>query len=524
MDDYQLSEIGKCADNPLYFINNYCQIVSLNDGVVLFKTFDYQNEFIELVNNNRFVISKQARQCGKSTICAAYILWYVLFCSEKRNAAISSNEMKGAVEILDRIKDMYELLPDWMRSKPKCWNKRKIQFSNGSCVIAGSATKAGLRSLTISLLLIDELAWIDKSKWNAFYTSSFSTVTSGKKTKIIAISTPNGENHFAELYRNAESGKSGWKHLSVDWTRHPDRDEEWKRVTLAGMTGDKNRQFAQEHAVEFLGSSATLLSADILSILAPAPKLKSSETISIFENPLQNEKYVISVDCSEGIAEDSQSFSVIKIIKDGKYFKGDQVATFDDNNMSPDQLPYILAEYGRLYNNAYILLELASTGPEVAKILFEEIEYENIVMVTNTRGSEQFGIVPTTKTKRIGCAEFKSLVESSSLNIRCDKTLEQLRRFIRVNKSYAADKGYHDDLVMTLVNFSYMTKQEDFKSNILDFLQKKQTTSNDFILPDVVYTPQPVVENKRPVNYGNGTFYIGKLQDLDASDLAAFMG
>ena len=521
MDDFQLSEIDKCANSPLYFINTYCKIVNIDEGIIPFKTYDYQDEFINLIHNNRFTVVTMARQLGKSTSAGAYLLWFMMF-NPNKMAAIVANEARVAQEILDRVKDMADLLPDWMRSKPRIWNKRRIQLANGSGCIAAAATKAGLRGFTIHTMLIDELAHIDKTKWDAFYTSSFSTIASGNSTKIIAVSTPNGLNAFFDIFSEAESGTSGWKHLKIAWNKHPKRDEEWKRVTLAGMTGDKNRQFAQEHECEFHGSSKTLLCADTLAVLASSEPIKKSEQIYIFENPLQNQNYVITVDSSEGIGEDSQAFSVLKIIKDGAYFKADQVVSFKDPDLAAEQFPYILAKYGTMYNNAAILIELASTGTEIINILFDEIEYENIVF-SRTNKREHMGLKQTVSSKRIGCAEFKSLVESGALNIRCSRTLAEARRFIRHNNSYAADKGYNDDLIMGLVNFSYMTKQDDFKSNILEYLQKKTSVTNDFLIPDILYSQIPTIENKRPVNYGNGTFYVGKLQDLDAADLAAFM-
>ena len=521
MDSNQLEEIAKCASDPLYFINTYCKIVSLDDGVVSFKTYDYQDEFINLIHNNRFTIATMARQLGKSTSCGAYILWYMMF-NPKKAAAIVANETKLAQEILDRVKDIYELLPDWMQAKPKVWNKRRIQLGNGSTCIAAAATKAGLRGGTINLLMIDELAWIDKNKWDLFYTSSFSTITSGKKTKIVAISTPNGLNAFYEMFTAAKDGTSGWSWLSVPWYRHPERDEAWKQTALAGMTGDKERQFAQEHELAFHGSSKTLISASTLTELVSIAPIKKSDEISIFENPIVNENYVLCVDTSEGIDSDSQAFSVLKLIKDGEYFKGEQVTTFKDSNTSPDQFAYILANYGKMYNNAWILIERASTGAEIIKTLFEEIEYENIVF-TKTNNRDHMGMLPTAKTKRIGCAEFKSLIESGSLKINCEKTLNELRRFVRVNNSYAADKGYHDDLVMGLINFSYMTKQEDFQSNILDFLKKKKTISEDYLIPDIIHSDIPVIEKKIKVHSHTGSFLVGDVRELDSDELAWLM-
>jgi hypothetical protein len=527
MQPYEIqAEIIKCAASPIYFINTYCQIVSTDKGIVPFKTHEYQNEFIKLVHENRFISAMMARQMGKSTTMAAYLIWFMMF-NTKKDVGIIANEAKVAQEFLYRMKDMFTRLPDWLKgslirsldgsiswdtSPCKVWNKRSIEIQNGSRAMAGPPTAAAVRGFSLSICVIDEVAHIPTTKWEEFYESTYHTISSGNESKIIYVSTPKGLNHFYTIHEAAKSGESDFKYIEVPWHIHPDRDEAWKARTLSKMTGDKELKFSQEHAIQFLGSAKTLVKPESIKDLIAKTPIYKTDYISVFENPVNNARYALTADCSEGIGEDYQAFSIIKI-ENSQYT---QVFTFADNNLSPTEFAHIQAKYGKRYNNAHILVEKASTGGEVIKELFDELDYENIVY-TKIKDREEMGLTPTVKTKRDGCMEFKQMIENGLMTINCKKTIEEIRRFNRVGRSYQAEHNYHDDLIMGLINFAYLTKQDEFRD---EFSVVKRRVTIDRDEYDTPYESK-LPDVKPKVEYGR--IETLSIRDLGSAERMSFM-
>lgn len=517
-DDIQIdyaAEIDRCVIDPIYFINTYLKIVSIDKGVVPFKTYQFQEDFINLIQNNRFVTAMMARQMGKSTTVAALALWYMMFNPDKV-VAILANLDKVAKEIINRLKEMYKRLPEWMQDKPKEWNKTKIVLSNGSVCLAGPATANSISGFTVSLLIIDEVAKVNKTVWDEFYESSYPTIVSGLTSKIVLISTPKGLNHFYEIHNGAKKADSNFKWIEAPWHCHPDRDEKWKAQTLSGMTGNKQRQFAQEFDITFHGSSKTLIRMEDLPKLVSDVPMLETEIVSIYEEPEKGQTYLITVDCSKGIGEDKQAFS---IIKSGTVF--DQVVTFADPDIKPKPFAQVLYRYGKKYNNAFVLIEQASSGDEVANELFEQLQYENVVFTVGKGGREEIGLVPTKKTKRVGCSAFKDMVEDDSIKIRCARTINEIRRFVQKNDSYAAETGCNDDLVIGLINFAYMTKQEDFMDTLIEARVKPKIVVEDekYLLPVFVEFDTPLVVNRVNSSSDNRFHH---LIEVDYSDRLGF--
>lgn len=220
----QIKEYVKCARNPVYFIESYCKVVSLDRGIVPFKMFDYQKRIVDTVHNHRFTIGKLFRQSGKSTIMAAYILWYVSFNANK-TACILGNKQAIAAEILSRVQYMHELLPNWLKQGVSVWNRLSVNFENGSKVFCASSSASSVRGHSINLLMLDEFAFLPNDKADEFMASVFPTLSSSKDSKIIIISTPNGMNHFAKIWLEAEEGKNNFVTVEGKWQEA--RDQEW---------------------------------------------------------------------------------------------------------------------------------------------------------------------------------------------------------------------------------------------------------------------------------------------------------
>ncbi len=463
----QASELAKCRKDPIYFIRNYVKIISLDDGVIPFKMWPFQERFIECVNDNRFVIAKMPRQVGKTQTSASYILWCVLF-KKAYTVAILANKMDQAQEIMDRIQMSYENLPMWMQNGVVTWNKRRIELENGSKVFASATSGSAIRGKSVNLVYLDEFAHIDRNLQQKFFTSTYPTISSGKKTKVIITSTPNGYEQFAKIWMDAEEGRNSYVPFPVHWSDVPGRDDNWKKQTIENTSEE---QFRQEFEVEFIGSSATLLSPAALANLNYKEPIRKNNNIRIFEEPQKNHRYFIAVDTARGVGGDFSAFVVVDVTK----FPYSVVATYRDNAVEPMIYPNFIDYASKVYNNAYILVETNDVGAQVADILNYDLENENILMVTQNGRKGQvlgagfgstkprFGVKTSPAVKRIGCFALKGLIENNQLFTNDYEILQELMTFVLDGQHYEAEYGKHDDLVMCLVLFGWASTQKYFK-------------------------------------------------------------
>lgn len=467
----QVSEYLKCSEDPVYFINNYCKIVTLDHGLQPFKLYDCQINKIKVIHENRKVILMEGRQQGKTTTSAAYILWFTLFQGNK-TVAILANKAAAAREVLSRYQLMYEHLPKWMQQGVTTWNKGDIELENGSIVFTAATSASGIRGKSVNLLYVDECAIIPNSVADAFFASVYPTISAGQTTKILLSSTPLGYNHFWKFWNDAENDRNGFTHLFIPYSEIPGRDEKWADEQHR-LLGDL--KFNQEVLCKFLGSSLTLVNAKTIGEMSPSPPIYSNEGLDIFEKPVkQNDKrkgntYCVVADTAKGVGGDYSAFVVI----DMTTIPYRVVAKYRDNRISPLLYPSVIYKVAKEYNEAYVLIEINSSE-QVADILYSEYEYDNIVMVTRSSdgqtisggfggGKTQLGVVTDKKIKRIGCSNFKTLVEEKKLIIPDSDIISEISTFIQVKNSYAADDGYHDDLVMPLVLFSWAMTNQYFK-------------------------------------------------------------
>ena len=461
----EIEEYLRCADDPIYFIEGYCKIVTLDHGLQPFKLYDCQKNKVKIIHENRKVILMEGRQQGKTTTSAAYILWYTLFQGSK-TVAILANKATAAREVLYRYQIMYENLPTWLQQGVTTWNKGDIALENGSIVFTSATSTSGIRGKSVNLLYVDEAAIIPNNVAEQFFTSVYPTISAGETTKILLSSTPLGYNHFWKFWNDAENDRNGFVNLFIPYWDIPGRDEAWasEQRRLLGEL-----KFNQEVLCNFLGSSLTLIASDSIAQMSASPITYQKDGLDIYENVEKDHAYCIVADTAKGVGGDYSAFQIIDITQMPYRIVG----KYRNNEISPLLYPSVLYRVGREYNEAYILIEINSSE-QVAEILYAEYEYENIISVSRTPQGQvvnggfggnktQLGVITDKKVKRIGCSNFKSLVEEKKLIINDADTIAEISTFIEKRNSYSADEGYHDDLVMPLVLFSWLTTNSYFK-------------------------------------------------------------
>ena len=478
----QIEEYIKCAKDPVYFIQKYIKVVSLDKGLVPFHLFDYQEDMVNKIHNNRFIIAKLPRQSGKTTTVTSYLLHYILF-NQSMNVAILANKQATAKDILARLKLAYEYLPTWLQQGIKEWNKYSIALENGSRVLAAATSSSAIRGGSYNCILLDEYAHVPTNVAEEFFSSVYPTITSGQTTRVIMISTPKGLNMFYHFWKGAQSKQNEYVPIEVKWNQVPKypggplRDEAWKQETIRNSS---ERQFQEEFICDFIGSSNTLISSEKLNTLTwVRPLSKTNDGLTLFVDPVKETEttplhtYFIVVDVARGQGKDYSAFTVIDITQ----MPYKIAAKYRNNIVSPLLFPSIIRSLGKRYNDAYVMVELNDIGSQVADILHRDLEYENLIK-SNMRGrrgqiisegfgnskNQQLGIRTSQVVKKLGCSVLKNLIENDKIIIEDAEIIEELTTFVSTNTSFSADSGYNDDLVMTLVLFAWSTRQEFFKN------------------------------------------------------------
>ena len=451
----KVQEYAKCMANPAFFAKNHIKIINLNEGLVPFDLYPYQEDMFEHFKNNRFSVLLACRQSGKSISSLAFLLWYALF-NPEQTIAVLANRGATSREMLGRITLMLENLPFYLQPGCKTLNKTSIEFSNNSRIIAESTSSSSIRGFSVNLLFLDEFAFVEKAA--QFYTSTYPVISSGKESKVIVCSTANGiGNQFHKIWEGAVQGVNEYKPFRVDWWDVPGRDEKWKEETIANTS---EIQFDQEFGNTFFGTGQTLISPQTLLSLKAARTLKILESgdMMMYEGPQRESQYVICVDVAKGRGQDYSTFNVIDI--SSRPFK--QVAVYRNNLISPILFPDIIYKYANLYNEAYVIVENNDAGMLTCHGLHQDLEYENLHMESVVK-SGGVGVEMTRRTKRIGCSGFKDLMEAGKLEIVDEQTIMEISTFEVKGASYEASDGNHDDLVMNLVMFGYFVSTSAFK-------------------------------------------------------------
>ena len=463
----QVEEFVKCSQDPVYFIVNYIKIISLDKGLVNFDLYDFQADMVNKFHENRFNIAKLPRQSGKSTVVTAYLLWYTLF-NDNVNVAILANKAATAREMLQRLQLSYENLPNWMQQGVVNWNRGSLELENGSKIMAASTSASAVRGMSFNIIFLDEFAFIPTHIADEFFSSVYPTISSGKSTKVIIISTPKGMNMFYKLWHDAEKGKNEYTTTEVHWSQVPGRDAEWKEQTIKNTSEE---QFNQEFECEFLGSVNTLITSSKLKILAYDDPLTSSAGLDIFEEPIEGHDYVCTVDVARGITKDYSAFTII----DTTEIPYKLVAKYRNNKIKPLLFPNIIHQVCTQYNHAYTLVEVNDIGGQVADILQFDLEYDNLLMCSmrgragqvvgqGFSGSKvQLGVKMSTTVKKTGCANMKQLIEDDKLIFTDFDIITELTTFIQKGQAWEAEEGCNDDLAMCLVIFSWLATTDYFR-------------------------------------------------------------
>ena len=470
-------EFLKCKDDPVYFAKKYIKIVSLDEGLVPFNLYPFQEKLVNNFHRERFNICKMPRQTGKSTTVVSYLLHYAIF-NDSVNIGILANKAKIAMDLLGRLQTAYENLPKWMQQGIIAWNKGSLELDNGSKILAASTSASAVRGMSFNILFLDEFAFVPNHVADDFFASVYPTISSGTSTKVIIVSTPRGMNHFYRMWHDAERGTNGYIPTEVHWSEVPGRDEAWKAQTIANTS---EQQFKVEFECEFLGSVNTLIAPSKLKNLIYDAPITKNAGLDIYEDSIKDHNYMITVDVARGLGNDYSAFIVFDITQ----FPYKVVAKYRNNEIKPMLFPNIIHSVAKGYNNAFLLIEVNDIGDQVASILQYDLEYDNLLMAS-MRGrngqvvgqgfsgkKSQLGVRMTAAVKKLGCSNLKTLIEDDKL-LTCDyEIISELTTFSQKHNSFEAEEGCNDDLAMCLVIFAWLVAQDYFKEMTDNDIRKR---------------------------------------------------
>ena len=501
----QVEEFVKCAQDPFYFIEKYMKIVTIDSGVQVIKLYDFQREMINKFVNEKFILAKCARQSGKTIGVESFILWSILF-KDNYRVGMFANKFDTSKKILKEIKYSYEQLPMWLQQGVVTWNKHSIELENGSSITSSSTSGDAGRSRTYNLVFLDEFAFVPDYVAADFFTAVYPTISSGKNTKVIIISTPNGLNFFYRMWIEAQEGRSKYQLFEANWRAVPSRDDAWADETLANV-GEK--AFQQEYECDFLGSSNTLISTTkIKEMVWKRPVKRYQGGLAVYEEPKPRNQYIITVDVSRGIGKDYSAFTVINVSE----FPYNVVAKYQNNEISPMVFPNTIYETATHFNQAMVLVEVNDIGEQVGAILYNDLEYEDLIMTehggrkgqrisSGFGGNVYYGVRMTSNVKKIGMANLKTMIESDKLLIHDVDIITELSTFVQKRNSYEAEEGYNDDLVMCLIIFGWVSNQEYFKELTNSDIRKKLEKEREQEIMESTLPPGFVVNGEEEESF-----------------------
>ena len=496
-----IAEWKRCRKDIIYFAETYCAITHIDYGTIKVQLRDYQKDMLKIMHENRMSVHKLSRQLGKTTAVAIFLAHYVCFNKDKA-VGILAHKGSMSVEVLERTKQAIELLPDFLQPGIVEWNKKSIVLENGSSIGAYASSPDAVRGNSFSFIYIDEAAFIPA--WEDAWLAIQPVISSGRESKLIMTTTPKGLNHFYDIWQSAVEGKSGYMPYEAVWHSVKERlynkadifDDgyEWSFQAIAGSSLE---QFLQEHNAEFFGNSGTLIRSTTLSRLS-FMDVVSDNGFYQFEQPKEGRKYVATLDCSEGRGQDYHAMQIIDITE----FPYKQVAVYHSNTAAHLILPDIVFKYLMMYNECPVYIELNSTGVSIAKSLAMDLEYDNIICDSFI----DLGMKQSKRSKAMGCSALKDLIEKDKLIINHKGTIQELRTFSEKGVSWAAEEGFHDDLVMSLVIFGWLTTQEKFAEYAgkdemriaSEIFRKELDEMGDEYAPVVIYDGANGIEEYRP--------------------------
>lgn len=459
------AEFEQCCDpdsGPMYFIRNFMRIQHPTKGAIPLDPFDYQVDLVNTYHNYRWSINLCGRQLGKTTMAAAYLLWYAMFIPDS-TILIAAHKGAGASEIMLRIRYAYENCPDHIRAGVTEYNKGSITFDNGSRIVSTTTTETTGRGMALSLVYLDEFAFVKPRIAAEFWTSLSPTLSTGGK--CIVTSTPSSdEDTFAQIWFQAnqtydeygnqqEIGANGFKAFKATWDQHPDRDEAWARAERLRITDER---FEREHNCNFISADETLINGFKLADMNGIDPLFKQGQVRWYRRPSPACMYVVSLDPSIGTGGDSAGIQVLELPS------MIQVAEWQHNKTPIEGQMRIMMDIMHYIRDQgahriYWSVENNTVG-EAALVVIRDTGEENFPgeflsepRKAGVSKTYRKGFTTTSKNKLEACVALKRFIEQGKLTVTSKPLVSELKNFVAAGSSYRAKTGYTDDLVMSMV-------------------------------------------------------------------------
>lgn len=442
-----IDELRKCKKDPIYFMHNYVKVMHPTLGQVPLVLYPYQHAMIDAIHNNKESILLCSRQMGKTTLMAAYAGWFGLFNMNMR-VLIVSNKAENASDIMDKIKYIYEFLPAWMKPYLKINNRREIILDNNSIIKAQATSATSGRGSSISLLLLDEFAFVKSTTQIAFWASIYPTISTGGK--LVIASTPNGDTDtFYQLWQNALSGELAMYPVFIKWNMHPDRDENWKKKQIAALGVTK---FKQEYELEFITVDNTLIDSMTLSRLITVNPIINKNQFRFWRRPDAEEVILIGIDTSGATGADNTVIQCISL--NGL----DQICEFSSNTMSNSEVYPIFKWVIKLFNSFgcevkwSIECNQGGTNFDVLYDMDDDFPEATFVRERTSKGRKAFGMYTSNASKKSCQALLKHLLEKNILKIFSGLLIGELKTFVLNPRTevYSSKAGKRDDSVLAM--------------------------------------------------------------------------
>lgn len=487
--DKQIAEIVKAATDPVYFISEYMWIQHPTKGRVRFELYDYQVDLIGCYHNNRYSINMLGRQMGKSTCAAGYLLWYAMFVPDS-TILIAAHKYTGSQEIMQRVRFMYENLPEWIKAGATSYNKGSIDFDNGSRIVSATTTENTGRGMSITLVYLDEFAFVPPRIAKEFWTALSPTLATGGK--CIITSTPNQDNdQFAQIWNEANKktdsygnitkvGKNGFASIMYIWNDHPDRDAEWGETERSKIGEER---FLREHECVFITADETLVSSMVLTNIVGEDPINKIGQLRIYSPIEKDHTYVVAWDPSLGTGSDPAAIEIFRLpdlvqVAEWQHNKTDvrgQLRTL------VSILEYI-RDAGIENDNLYWSVENNTLG-EAALVAVTEYGEERIPgYFLSEPGAKRRGFNTTNKSKLAACTKLKYYIESGKMQPKSKNFIQELKTFVAHGASFAAKEGETDDLVMASL-LAVRLVEHLMKYDEKTYARLVERDSNDFLAP-----------------------------------------
>ena len=468
----QISELNKCMDpknGPLYFMINYSMIQHPTKGSMKFEMYDYQKRLVGTYHDNRFAIAMLPRQTGKTTCAAAYLVWYAMFVPDSQ-ILIAAHKFAGAQDIMNRVRFVYENLPDFLRAGAYSYNRNTLEFDNGSRIKATTTTENTGRGMSLSVIYCDEFAFVNPpNKAREFWTSLAPTLSTGGK--CIITSTPNSdEDQFALIWKEANKkldeygneqpvGRNGFAAFKASWQEHPERTEEWAKEERARI-GDE--RFRREHDCEFLIYDETLIKPIKLADMEGTEPKERHGHVRWYDYVAKNKAYLVALDPAMGTGGDNAAIEVFQLPEMKQVAEWQHNATPIQGQVKImkqiiEHISDTLKSKGVTNPEIYYSLENNSIG-EAGLVAIADMGEENIAgQMLSERVKKghvrkfRKGYNTTHISKVSACAKLKQMIENDKMAIKSKNLISELKNFVASGNSFSAKPGEHDDLVMSTI-------------------------------------------------------------------------